>query len=565
MDDDLRDVLAGCLGAGELTPEREAELVARLNADAEFRRAVADELRLLGLLKVAQSAEPRWLRLADAMGVSAAAPASDNALAESVVREAMARDRRRWNTRLAGAALALAACLAVAAWVAWDRSRGPAGGSGIARVTELDSVVWGEGFPALAVGEAVPPGRLRLRSGRVALAFASGVALSVEGPADVEVVSRGLVVAHAGKVRVRGTPGVEGFTVKSAGLEVLDLGAEFGLNVGPGGKAQLMVFDGTVAVSALGQGEQSVQSALVQMAHAAEIDTVARTIRRFQGDPDSFARMSPRPMPDPSPLGLAASYREAVLAAGPWAYWRFESRRGDLIPNEVEGRPALRVAGGVTLGGRAGGNRWAEFHHAELRQSLLMDGVWTPPRDEGYAVELWAQPSALRANGHGKAALVSLIADRPGDIDLHISLLELTARSHEPADPCAARFLDRWPAGWNPNRGVNVFSRRNLIPGRWHHLVGQKNGGRLELYLDGELVASSPESIVAADGRPETEPCRLLVGRLKRWADEIHEIRPFTGRLDELAVYPRPLTAGEVREHAALRVAGKHPPTSPKR
>jgi hypothetical protein len=51
-----------------------------------------------------------------------------------------------------------------------------------------------------------------------------------------------------------------------------------------------------------------------------------------------------------------------------------------------------------------------------------------------------------------------------------------------------------------------------------------------------------------------TEACRLLIGRLKpvpRREGQIHS-RPFVGRIDELALYNRPLTAEEVRLHFEL-------------
>ena len=50
------------------------------------------------------------------------------------------------------------------------------------------------------------------------------------------------------------------------------------------------------------------------------------------------------------------------------------------------------------------------------------------------------------------------------------------------------------------------------------------------------------------------EACRLLIGRLKpvpRREGQIHS-RPFVGRIDELALYNRPLTAEEVRLHFEL-------------
>jgi hypothetical protein len=182
-----------------------------------------------------------------------------------------------------------------------------------------------------------------------------------------------------------------------------------------------------------------------------------------------------------------------------------------------------------------------------------MDGDWAPPRAEGYAIEFWVQSDAL-----GQNALVSLIDRREGPEENHVALLELTARSQRsPFEPCAVRFLDRWPPG--QSGGVNVFSRRNFIPALWHHVVGQKAGETQELFIDGSLVASSPALPPDPADAVLTTPCRLLVGRLKQKPLVPNgQIRPFEGRIDELALYERPLTVEEIRQHAKGRV-----PTGP--
>ena len=100
------------------------------------------------------------------------------------------------------------------------------------------------------------------------------------------------------------------------------------------------------------------------------------------------------------------------------------------------------------------------------------------------------------------------------------------------------------------------------MPCLWHHVVGQKSGKMLELYVDGEQVGTSPASPDAVSPEdPATTACRLIVGRLKQRSlpPEISEIRPFEGRLDELAVYDRPLTPEEISRHARYRTGDVTP------
>ncbi len=193
----------------------------------------------------------------------------------------------------------------------------------------------------------------------------------------------------------------------------------------------------------------------------------------------------------------------------------------------------------------ATGNRCAQFGRTQAEQYLEMDGSWTPPRQSGYALELWALPEEVNAG-----TLVGLLARADEPIQNHTVILKLAGMSHHLVhEPGRARYLDRWPPGGSG--GVNVFSRRMYIPYRWHHLVAQRVQDRLELYMNGDLVGTAP-----AEPDEATTPCRLLVGRLKWGAQSrLDQIRPFVGRLDELAVYDHPLSPEEIRRHYELGVA----------
>jgi hypothetical protein len=558
MDADLRDLLAAWLGEADPGEERRAALLARLREDAAFREAFVAEIRVLGMIRAVQSAEPRWLRLEDALGWSARERVSVEVLAEQVVQKGRDLARLRKVTRRSlMAAVALVAC---AVLIAVFRANPPRDAPAtppveLARAVKVDGVTWEDGSAEVAEGGVVTAGRLRLASGRLTLTFFSGVSLTAEGPTDLELRGRDRVFCHRGKLRVRVAPGAEGFTVSAPGYEVVDLGTEFGLNVEAGGKTKLMVFDGEAAVSVLGADGRTMHSALIPGKKAVEVDPSAKGIREVAPQPEAFVRLQDA---KPPALELLPDYRAVVLAAGPWGYWRFQQLIDGQVPNEVAGRPGLRVFGGVRLGGAAAGNRWAVFRESDPAQALLMDGTWAPPRAAGYAVELWVQPAKPSQHFPNQSALVSAIAATDSEDprhQRHVSYVELAARGRQSLqEPCAARFLDRWPAA--TSGGVDVFSRRNVVPSDWHHIVGQKAGDTLELYVDGELVGTSPAKPVEDEDEPVTGPCQVLVGRLKQWSTECSEVRPFEGRLDELAIYDRPLSADEIRRHYSLRATG---------
>jgi hypothetical protein len=325
--------------------------------------------------------------------------------------------------------------------------------------------------------------------------------------------------------------------VAALGYEVVDLGTEFGLNQEPGEPSQLMVFEGQVAVSVLGADGSTVQSALLEGPDAVEVDAQALRIQPTPPRPEYFIS---GPQRTPPTLKLDQTYRAEVLRSKPWGYWRFETLAAGRAANEVAGRPSLQTHGEVRQDKVPGSGSCALFQPGYPDQAFLMDGEWSPSRGKGYAIELWVQAESL-----GQNALVSLIARMAGPEENHVALLELTARSRQAEHaPCAVRFLDRWPpATWG---GENVFSRRTYIPDRWHHVIGQRTGDSLEVFTDGILMGTS-----RADGNSATTPCQLLVGRLKQAPSRrtVEQIRPFEGRMAELAVYDRPLTVEEVRRH----------------
>jgi hypothetical protein len=556
MDGDLQDLLALWLGDHDPGAARRDALLVRLRGDDAFRRAFVEEVRLLGMLRAVQSSEPRWLRLEDLIGWSAPRGADVEALAQRVVREGARR--RRVRRLMRGSAVAAAVLVAVGLFLALhpDKPPEPArpapAGTEQATAIRVEDVCWEGDGATPAEGDVVATGRLRFRSGRLTLAFFSGVSLTVEGPADLELLAADRVFCHHGRLRARVPRGAEGFTVLAPGYEVVDLGTEFALNLEPGGKSRVMVFEGEAAVSMLGKDGRSVRGALLERQRSVEVDPGAGHIRDVPAQPEAFI---PLGQFVPAPLELAEGYAAAVLDAKPRGYWRFESLEGGRVPNEVADGPALLALGGVALERSPGGNRWARFRPDDPAQALLMDGEWAPPRAGGYAIELWVQADLPSPGAFSQTALVGLIAKDMRNASNHVAYLELAARGRRsPHEPCSVRFLDRWPAAMTG--GSDVFSRRTVVPSLWHHVVGQKSGDTLGLYVDGEPVGTSPAKL-NADGPADaaTTPCRLLVGRLKQWSQppDIDEVRPFEGRLDELAVYDRPLTPEEIRRHARLR------------
>lgn len=113
-----------------------------------------------------------------------------------------------------------------------------------------------------------------------------------------------------------------------------------------------------------------------------------------------------------------------------------------------------------------------------------------------------------------------------------------TANQH----PGCIRFLHRSPAGRNTNLGTSCYSETPYTLRKWQHVVATKDGAKMRLYINGELVAQGEDPSELPSG------LRLLVGKLYPGSGD----RPFAGQLDELAIYNRALTLEEIGTHYHL-------------
>jgi hypothetical protein len=568
MEQDLIDLISACKGE-HVVQERRDQLLERLRKDDAFQQAFVDEIRMLGMLKAVQSMEPRWLRIQDILGWVSDSRTPDTEREDDFVRNLqIIVPPRASASRKARAAVAAALLLSIGVTTVLLRTRAhptlpiPLATKpyqsvdvldGLAMIVNLDEVRWeSDGDPHPAIGDLIPPGRFHFRSGRVSLSLLSGVTIVVEGPADLDLVSIDQIFCRRGKLRARVPKGAEGLVISSPSSAVMDLGTEFGINIEDGGKSRVKVFEGKAeAVMRTGSDHETIVQ-YVRENQGFELDPQQGRFKSVEGAGGFVAAVD---IPAPS-LILDRAYPATIMACGPSSYWRFESLKEGSIPNEVPGQPPLLVTGPISLTGKVDENQVVVYKSDEDCQYLAMDGLWGPAPDPGYAVELWFLPGSI-----DHSALVSMAA--PPDTNYHRFILELGSRNHHTLHrPAAVRFLDRWPAGQEGGR--NIYSTPHYVPGRWHHLVGQMNRGRMELYLDEEPTYSFP-----ADPARVVVACQLLFGRLSTVKDKSHELhrliysRPFVGRLDEVALYNRPLSIEEIRQHhrlATQRVTVAAPP-----
>jgi Concanavalin A-like lectin/glucanases superfamily/Bacterial TSP3 repeat len=83
--------------------------------------------------------------------------------------------------------------------------------------------------------------------------------------------------------------------------------------------------------------------------------------------------------------------------------------------------------------------------------------------------------------------------------------------------------------------GSGLTGQETVTAGTWHYAAVTYDGATLNLYLDGQLIANSARAMEASDGD-------LLIGAHKNLT------RYFSGSIDEVAVFGRALSLGELRQ-----------------
>ncbi len=496
--------LAGALREGVITNEQVARLDQLLADSPVAMEAFSDLLLIVTELRQNGAGFGR--------GVSATVP---NPV---VPGRRISRGAMRW-------ALAAAAGLTlVAAWVWWSAHSGQEPTELVARI------VRGSGAQLKANGSAVTGGldrlglhvaQYELGAGILELEMGAGARLVIKAPARFGLPAPNRLLLLAGDVSASVPESAVGFRVDTPSASMIDLGTEFGVSVNEGG-SEIHVFKGEVLVQTPGEPD----TLRLGTNRASRTDSHSSAPRGIEYDPDLFLRSleesaSPfarqvrawnpviylpmAPPPDGLTLGALGSARVRV---------HLETARA-LEPSFAAGR----VGSALRLGGPTARTYAAAAPIPLAKDAQLTVCAWvraeSRPRWASIAKH-WPKDFGVSRGGQFHFGLWH----DEGDLEVHV----------------------------HDAKGGEVLAREGVpLPlQRWHFVAFTVDGKTLRLFRNGAEVASAP-----CDGLAVTGPQILGIG-VKLDPDG----RPtagsnagfWDGRIDELAVFHRALTAGEIRE-----------------
>ncbi len=135
-------------------------------------------------------------------------------------------------------------------------------------------------------GDAIGKGKLHLEVGLARLDFHNGATVTLQGPAEYEVLSADRTRLRSGILTASIPESAIGFEVITPAMDVVDLGTSFGVSVGTDGETDVCVFEGEVEVS-LSEGEFTPQlvregNAVRSRPEADSIDSVDFSTKRYE-------------------------------------------------------------------------------------------------------------------------------------------------------------------------------------------------------------------------------------------------------------------------------------------
>lgn len=231
--------------AGEIEPDDAARLRGWIEANPDQFNEVVERAKIHSYLSMTGV---RYTTENIMDEVLAAVPADDSLASENVSLSGARRGRamRQWAAVfLAGAALAVLA--GVAAFFVLAR-----GEKEVATIVAADDVVWKS--KPLTSGDVIGQGEIHIEAGHLQVKLASQAELKVEGSVQLEVLTAKTVRVHRGTAEFLCPAEARGFTVElPGGTEVVDLGTQFAVEVGPDGESHVSVTQGRVEVRAAGE------------------------------------------------------------------------------------------------------------------------------------------------------------------------------------------------------------------------------------------------------------------------------------------------------------------------
>lgn len=128
-----------------------------------------------------------------------------------------------------------------------------------------------------------------LKSGILEVTFGYGATVILEGPCEFSCKSEGTLYLQSGRAFASVLPEASGFTIETPVSRIVDLGTEFGVNVGPDGSSSAQVFLGKTRVIANRRNGKAM-SETIEKGDARKVDARTGVIHKSSFEKTGYVR-----------------------------------------------------------------------------------------------------------------------------------------------------------------------------------------------------------------------------------------------------------------------------------
>ncbi len=378
-------------------------------------------------------------------------------------------------------------------------------------------------------GSPLSPGLLKLKSGIAQIEFFQGARVTLEGPAELNLISSGEATCTKGKLSAHVPPQAKGFRINTPKGNIVDLGTEFGLSIDES-NTSVHVFKGEVELHQNAQPMQPVKE-------GQGIDFTVEP-KRMAASAAGFTSLK------------EIDARDAQSARLRHEQWLANSERWNADPGLVlrfdfqdeQSSRSLRncaqksesITDGSIVGCSWTDGRWPGKHALEFRNVSDRVRLSVPGETENLTMAVW-----VRVAGLDRTYNSIFMSESWGERRVHWQITRGGAVRIGIAKESEMHH-DNYDA-------PEFFTSERF--GIWTHLavVFDSKAGEVRHYANGQRVSTARLN--------DASPLRIGIAELGNWNDHGKNttvpIRNLSGAMDEFALWKRVLSDDEIQSLAA--------------
>ncbi|MCM8541363.1 MAG: FecR domain-containing protein [Lentisphaeraceae bacterium] len=374
----------------------------------------------------------------------------------------------------------------------------------------------------LSEGSTIEQGRLEFDKGLLQLEIFSGVTLIIEGPAKIDLKDTMSLYFSLGKIRAKVPEQAHGFQINTRDAKVIDLGTEFGIQVGDSGQTNLFVYEGEVE---LHQNRSSKKSLLSNEGLSWKGEDLKEiplddSIISFQNMEAAHISSSSKKLEQWNSYAKSIKSRDDLVL-----FYSFDSENKWSRSLKNESLKTKNSMNGAIVGCQWTQGRWPGKGALEFKNISDRVRVNIPGEYKNMTFSCW-----VRVEGFDRWLSSLLLTDFYKEGDLHWQL------SNEGEIILGAQ------------KNGNTFSPKVIKPedlGRWIHVATVYNAEKKEIvhFLNGKVVIRDQieklQTITLGNSEIGNWHCNPHTG---------HAIRSLNGRLDEFIIFSSPLSDKEIQD-----------------